>query len=169
MRGTASVELLLAAKEIVVCCGPGGVGKTTVAAALAVMTAVRHGGKVLVLTVDPARRLADALGVESVGDKETQVPTEAFSRAGVTPRGELWDAMLEPKQSWDNLVVRHAPDHRTAQRILDNKLYENVSGRFVESHEYIAIEQLYQVHADGTYDLIVVDTPPPRNAVDFVD
>ncbi|MDP8976006.1 MAG: AAA family ATPase [Actinomycetota bacterium] len=167
--GSGSVETLLAAKEILITCGAGGVGKTTVAAALATMAAVRHGGRVLVLTIDPARRLADALGLEAFGDKETQVRAEAFREAGVTPRGELWAAMLDTKQSWDDLVRRHAPNRRTADRILANKLYDNITGRFVQSHEYIAMERLYQLHRDGKYDLIVVDTPPTRNALDFVE
>ncbi|MDQ3641513.1 MAG: AAA family ATPase, partial [Actinomycetota bacterium] len=167
--GSGSVESLLAAKEILITCGAGGVGKTTVAAALATMAAVRHGGKVLVLTIDPARRLADALGLDGFGDKEKQVSPEAFRAAGVMPRGELWAAMLDTKQSWDDLVRRHAPNRRTADRILSNQLYENVTGRFVQSHEYIAMERLYQLHRDGNYDLIVVDTPPTRNALDFVE
>jgi anion-transporting ArsA/GET3 family ATPase len=145
------------------------VGKTTTAAAAAAMAATRQGGKVLVLTVDPAKRLANALGLEGFGNTETQVPTEAFADAGVTPRGELWAAMLDTKQSWDNLVQRHAPDKETAQRILENPLYQNVSGRFVQSHEYIAMERLYEIHCEGKYDLIVVDTPPTRNAIDFLE
>ncbi len=150
-------------------CGSGGVGKTTTAAALAAMAVVRQGGKVLVLTVDPARRLADALGVKGLGNEERQVPRQLFERAGASPRGELWAAMLDTKQSWDDLVVRHAPDQRTAQQILDNKLYENITGEFVHSHEYIAMERLYQLHHGGNYDLIVVDTPPTRNALDFFE
>ena len=165
----ATLEQLLAAKEIVVSCGSGGVGKTTTAAALASMAATRHGGKVLVLTVDPARRLANALGLEGFGNEAKQVPAEAFAGAGVECRGELWAAMLDTKQSWDALVRRHAPDEATATRILDNKLYENITGRFVQSHEYIAMERLYELHAEGTYDLIVVDTPPTRNALDFLE
>src|SRR3954469_1192649 len=103
-----SLEHLLAAKEIAISCGSGGVGKTTTAAAAAAMAATRHGGKVLVLTVDPAKRLANALGLEGFGNVEKQVPVEAFADAGVTPRGELWAAMLDTKQSWDDLVMRHA-------------------------------------------------------------
>jgi len=164
-----TLEQLLAAKEIVVSCGSGGVGKTTTAAALAAMAASRHGGRVLVLTVDPARRLANALGLEGFGNVAKQVPPEEFAKAGVECRGELWAAMLDTKQSWDALVNRHAPDAGTAQRILDNKLYDNISGRFVQSHEYIAMERLYELHCEGTYDLIVVDTPPTRNALDFLE
>ena len=150
-------------------CGSGGVGKTTTAAAAAAMAAVHHGGKVLVLTVDPARRLANALGLETFGNVETQVPLEAFAEAGVEPRGELWAAMLDTKQSWDDLVRRHAPDAATRDAILANPLYKNITGRFVQSHDYIAMERLYEIHASGTYDLIVVDTPPTRNAIDFLE
>src|SRR6516165_1837680 len=113
-----SLDSLVAAKEIVIACGSGGVGKTTTAAAAAAMAAVRQGGKVLVLTVDPAKRLADALGVGPFGNVATRVPDEAFAGAGVKPRGQLWAAMLDTKQSWDSLVRRHAPDPGTAGRIL---------------------------------------------------
>jgi len=164
-----TLEQLLAAKEIVICCGSGGVGKTTTAASAAAMAATSLGGKVLVLTVDPARRLANALGLEGFGNTEKPVPAEAFKQAGVDMRGELWAAMLDTKQSWDALVLRHAPDEITARRILENPLYQNVSGRFVQSHEYIAMERLYEIHSAGTYDLIVVDTPPTRNAIDFLE
>ena len=164
-----SVDQLLAAKEIAVSCGSGGVGKTTVAAAAAAMAALRHGGKVLVLTVDPARRLADALGLSGIGNEERPVPADAFRAAGMTPRGEMWAAMLDTKQSWDALVRRHAPDTATAEKILGNPLYRNISGRFVQSHDYIAMERLYELHTEGRYDLIVVDTPPTRNAIDFLE
>ncbi|HSS11262.1 MAG TPA: ArsA-related P-loop ATPase [Acidimicrobiales bacterium] len=166
----ASLEALLAAKEIVIFCGSGGVGKTTAAAAAAVMAAVKQGGKVLVLTVDPAKRLADALGIERLGNVESAVSSDLFLNAGwAEPRGELWAAMLDTKQSWDDLVWRHAPDRDTAARILDNPLYQNISSRFVQSHEYIAMERLYELHSEGNYDLIIVDTPPTRNALDFIE
>jgi anion-transporting ArsA/GET3 family ATPase len=164
-----TLEQLLAAKEIVVSCGSGGVGKTTTAASLAAMAATHLGGKVLVLTVDPARRLANAMGLELFGNTETRVPPEAFAAAGVEPRGELWAAMLDTKASWDELVGRHAPDQATRDAILANPLYRNITGKFVQSHDYIAMERLYELHSSGTYDLIVVDTPPTRNALDFLD
>ncbi len=167
--GSGSLDSLLAAKEIVIACGPGGVGKTTTAAAAAVMATLRHGGKVLVLTVDPAKRLANALGLEGIGNEERRVPDEAFRASGLKPRGELWAAMLDTKKSWDALIRRHAPDEQTRDEILANPLYENISGRFVQSHDYIAMERLYEIHAEGDYDLIVVDTPPTRNALDFLD
>jgi anion-transporting ArsA/GET3 family ATPase len=164
-----TLQQLLAAKEIVISCGSGGVGKTTTAAALGAMAAAHLGGKVLVLTVDPARRLANALGLERFGNAETRVDDEAFRAAGVEPRGELWAAMLDTKQSWDDLIHRHAPDDATREAILSNSIYANISGRFVQSHDYIAMERLYDIHTSGRYDLIVVDTPPTRHAIDFLD
>lgn len=164
-----TLQQLLSAKEIVISCGSGGVGKTTTAAALGAMAAAHLGGKVLVLTVDPARRLANALGLERFGNTETRVPDEAFAAAGVEPRGELWAAMLDTKQSWDDLIERHAPDEKVRRAILTNSIYANISGRFVQSHDYIAMERLYEIHTSGRYDLIVVDTPPTRNAIDFLD
>ena len=166
---SGSLEQLLAAKEIAICCGAGGVGKTTTAAAAAAMAAVSLGGKVLVLTVDPARRLADALGMEELGNTEVRVPDSVMKAAGVEPRGELWAAMLDAKQSWDELVRRHAPNPATVRRILENPLYENISGRFAAGNEYIAMERLYEIHRTGVYDLIVVDTPPTRHALDFLE
>src|SRR5690606_16343537 len=136
-----SIEQLLAAKEIVICCGSGGVGKTTTAAALAASAVVHQGGKVLVLTVDPATRLAIALGLERFGNTETRVDAEAFAAAGAEPRGELWAAMLDTKLSWDDLVRRHAPDDATREAILANPLYNNITGKFVQSHDYIAMER----------------------------
>jgi len=176
--GSSAVTLdgLVASKEIVIACGPGGVGKTTIAAATAAMAALRHGGRVLVVTVDPARRLADALGLSGpegrgLGNTELRIPDEAFagSAAHGRPRGELWAAMLDTKESWDSLVRRYAPDVPTRERILANPLYRNITGRFVQSHDYIAMERLYDLHAQGAYDLIVVDTAPTRNAIDFLD
>ena len=164
-----TVGQLLAAKDIVIACGPGGVGKTTTAASLAATAVVEQGGRVLVLTVDPARRLADALGLKGIGNDEVRIPDDVFTEAGAHPRGELWAAMLDTKQSWDDLIRTHAPDEATREQILANPLYQNISGRFVQSHDYIAMERLYEIHSEGKYDLIVVDTPPTRNALDFLD
>jgi anion-transporting ArsA/GET3 family ATPase len=162
---TPSLAALLAAREVVVFCGSGGVGKTSVAAASALTAAARLGGKVLVLTIDPAKRLADALGLEAFGNVARRVPLDDVAE----PRGELWAAMLDTKRSWDELVLRHAPDEATAYRILDNRMYHNVTSRFVQSHDYIAMERLYEIHAGGDYDLIIIDTPPTRNAIDFLE
>ena len=167
--GIDGLDRLLAAKSIAIFCGPGGVGKTSVAAASAALAASRLGGKVLVVTVDPARRLADALGLSALGNLERPVPPERLKAAGLEIRDGLWAAMLDTKQSWDDLVLRHARDEETAYRILENRLYHNITARFVQSHDYIAMERLHEIHAEGGYDLIVVDTPPTRNALDFLE
>ncbi len=167
--GPRTLEQLCAAKEIVVSTGSGGVGKTTTAAAIGAAAAMNLGVKVLVLTVDPARRLASALGLERFGNVETRVPDSAFKDLGLAPEGELWVAMLDTKQSWDDLINLHAPDAETREAILDNPLYQNITGKFVQSHDYVAMERLYEIHNSGRYDLIVVDTPPTRNAIDFLN
>ena len=167
--GRDDLTALLASKEMVLVCGSGGVGKTTTAAAMAVAAAVEIGGRVLVLTVDPARRLADALGVGALGNTATRVPDSAFAAVGMEPRGELWAAMLDTKAGWDELIRRHAPDARTRDAVLANPLYQNITARFVHSHDYLAMERLHELHASGEYDLIVVDTPPSRNALDVLD
>ena len=166
---TSSVRGLTETREIILCCGPGGVGKTTIAASVAMLAAISSPGRVLVLTIDPARRLADALGLKGIANDVTRIDDATLAAAGATPRGELHCAMLDMKQSWDDLIVRHAPDDRTASRILSNPLYQNITGRFVQSHDYIAMERLLELHATGEWDLIVVDTPPTRNALDFLD
>jgi len=145
---------------IVVTCGPGGIGKTTSAAAIAAALAAESSKRVLVLTVDPARRLADALGVEGIGNEPVDV---------VTSSGHLSVAMLDPQSSWDALIRRQAPDTETAERILRNVLYQNITRRFVQSHDYIAMERLFELVSMNCWDVIVVDTPPTRNALDFLD
>jgi anion-transporting ArsA/GET3 family ATPase len=153
----------------VLVCGSGGVGKTTTAAAMGVAAATHTSGRVLVLTVDPARRLADALGVGALGNEATRVPNKAFRAAGVDPRGEMWAAMLDTKAGWDELIRRHAPDARVRDSVLANPLYQNITSRFAHSHDYLAMERLYELHSSGEYDLIIVDTPPSRNAIAFLD
>ncbi len=167
--GGAGIADLLASKEMVIVCGSGGVGKTTIAASLAAEAAVHVGGRVLVLTVDPARRLANALGLKAFGNAETQITLESFTGAGVKPRGELWAAMLDTKAGWDELICRHAPDATLRETVLANPLYQNITGRFVQSHDYIAMERLHEIHATGLYDLVIIDTPPSRNALDILD
>ena len=168
MTAPPGIDALLATKEMVLVCGSGGVGKTTTAAALGLQAATELGGRVLVLTVDPARRLADALGLGAagVGNAEVRVPN---NRLPTKPRGELWMAMLDTKASWDELVTRHAPDDATRTAILANPLYRNITSRFVHSHDYIAMERLHELHASGRYDLVIVDTPPSRHALDILD
>ena len=114
------LDALLASKEMILVTGSGGVGKTTIAAALGLSAVVNQGGKVLVLTVDPARRLADALGVGALGNRATKVPAAAFAAAGVEPMGELWAAMLDTKAGWDELIRRHAPNAEVRDSVLSN-------------------------------------------------
>jgi anion-transporting ArsA/GET3 family ATPase len=149
--------------------GSGGVGKTTIAAALGIAAAQRHKGKVLVLTVDPARRLASALGLEEVGNAPVRIDPDAFAADGVKVRGEVWVAMLDTKAGWDELIRRHAPDVEVRDAVLTNPLYQNITSRFIHSHEYLAMEQLHDLHATGEFDLVIVDTPPSRNALSILD
>jgi anion-transporting ArsA/GET3 family ATPase len=169
MPGRPDLAALLAAKEMVLVVGSGGVGKTTIAAAMAASAAAEIGGRVLVLTVDPARRLADALGVGHLGNDATRVADDVFVDIGVEPQGELWAAMLDTKAGWDELIERHAPDARLRDSVLANPLYQNITSRFVHSHDYLAMERLHELHSSGEWDLIVVDTPPSRNALAFLD
>jgi anion-transporting ArsA/GET3 family ATPase len=152
-------------ERVLITCGSGGVGKTTTAAAIAAGIAHDRGQRVLVLTIDPAKRLATALGMESVGNRESQVALPKSAK----PNAELWVAMLDTSASWDELVRRHAPDETTRDRILANPLYRNITQRFVQSHDYIAMERLHELYTSDRYDLIVVDTPPSRHAIDFLD
>ena len=155
---------LVGTSSLVVVCGSGGVGKTTMAAAIGTALAVERDARVLVLTVDPARRLADALGLTGIGNDAVQV--DVASHGG---RGSLHVAMIDTKVSWDALIARHAPTPEVRDRVLANPLYRNLTERFVHSHDYIAMERLYAEHTSGDYDLIVVDTPPSRNALDVLD
>jgi len=140
------------------------VGKTTMAAAIGTALAVERDARVLVLTVDPARRLADALGLTGIGNEAVAVDVAAHGG-----RGSLHVAMIDTKVSWDALIARHAPTPDVRDRVLANPLYRNLTERFVHSHDYIAMERLYAEHTSGDYDLIVVDTPPSRNALDVLD
>ena len=164
-----SVERVLSGTSVCVCVGSGGVGKTTTSAAIAAGMAAR-GRKVAVVTIDPARRLADALGLEELGNTETRVDPALFQAAGVDPRGgELWATMLDAKATFDDVVARHAPDEAARDRILGNRIYGQISGALAGSQEYMAMERLYELHEEGSYDLLVLDTPPSRNALDFLD
>jgi len=155
---------LVGTSSLVVVCGSGGVGKTTMAAAIGTALAVERDARVLVLTVDPARRLADALGLTGIGNEAVAVDVAAHGG-----RGSLHVAMIDTKVSWDALIARHAPTPDVRDRVLANPLYRNLTERFVHSHDYIAMERLYAEHTSGDYDLIVVDTPPSRNALDVLD
>ncbi len=165
----AGVADLLEGKRICVCAGSGGVGKTTTSAAIAAGMAAR-GKKVAVLTIDPAKRLADSLGLPELGNTERQVDPALFASADVdTNGGELWAMMLDAKQTFDEVVREHAPDDETRERILSNRIYQQLSSALAGSQEYMAMEKLYEIHAEGRYDLLVLDTPPSRNALDFLE
>ncbi len=155
--------------EVVICCGSGGVGKTTVSAALAAAMARTAGRRVLVLTVDPARRLHAALGIHPGGPDPVIVPAAKLRRAGIPVRGQLSAAMLDQKSAWDRMVERYAPDRRTARRIFASRFYQGISDAFAGSQEYIAMESLYELHEAGEYDCVVVDTPPSRSTLDLLE
>jgi anion-transporting ArsA/GET3 family ATPase len=160
---------LLEGKRVVICAGSGGVGKTTTSAAIAAGMAAR-GKKVAVLTIDPAKRLADSLGLPELGNEERQVDPALFETAGIgTEGGELWAMMLDPKATFDEVVRRHAPDAETRDRILSNRIYQQLSAALAGSQEYMAMEKLFEIWAEDRYDLLVLDTPPSRNALDFLD
>jgi anion-transporting ArsA/GET3 family ATPase len=163
------VAELLAGKRICVCAGSGGVGKTTTSAAIAVGMAAR-GKRVAVLTIDPAKRLADSLGLPELGNTERRVEASLLRDAGIeTADGELWAMMLDAKATFDEVVRQHAPDPETRERILANRIYQQLSAALAGSQEYMAMEKLFEIHAEGRYDLLVLDTPPTRNALDFLD
>ena len=155
-----AVDDLLADRSVIVVVGQGGVGKTTVAAAIGVRAAQAHGRRVLVVTVDPARRLADALGVNGLPGEAVLVPVGEGN-------GRLWVLMVEMSRAWDDLVRQTAPDPMTAEELLGNGLYRSLTTRFVASHDYVALDHLCLLEDHGPYDLIVVDTPPGEHAADM--
>jgi len=163
-----AIDEILAGKEICVCAGSGGVGKTTTSAAIATGMAAR-GLKVCVLTIDPAKRLADSLGLKELGNEAKRVDPALFERHGIEMQGELWAMMLDAKATFDELVARQAPDEESRDRVLDNRIYQQISGALAGSQEYMAMEKLYELHSEGQFDLLVLDTPPTRNALDFLD
>jgi anion-transporting ArsA/GET3 family ATPase len=148
--------------RVIVCCGSGGVGKTTIAAALALRAAER-GRQTVVLTIDPARRLAQALGLRELGNYPKKVQVEGFE-----PKGELWAMMLDMRRTFDDMVRAHAGPER-AEQLLANPFYQTISTSFSGTQEYMAMEKLGQLAATGDWDLIIVDTPPSRSALDFLD
>ncbi len=156
------VDAMLAGEKIIVCCGSGGVGKTTIAAALA-LRAAEQGRQVVVLTIDPARRLAQSMGLTELDN----IPREV---AGVdrSAGGRLDAMMLDMKRTFDEIVLAHATPER-ARQLLDNPFYQSLSSSFAGTQEYMAMEKLGQLDATGDWDLIVVDTPPTRSALDFLD
>jgi anion-transporting ArsA/GET3 family ATPase len=166
--GPSSLSALLDSRRVILCVGCGGVGKTTVAAALG-LAAARRGKRVLTLTIDPAKRLANSLGLEGMTSDEQQVDPQVLERAGVTGNGSLTVMMLDTKRTFDDLVRRFASSDEARRRILDNRLYKYVSTNLAGTQDYMAMEKLLAMKEDPRFDIVVLDTPPTRNALDFLD
>jgi anion-transporting ArsA/GET3 family ATPase len=154
-------------KRVLVCVGAGGVGKTTTSAALALGLAMR-GQKVAVVTIDPAKRLASALGLKELFGEPRRIEPATFVAQDVEIEGELWAMMLDAKRTFDEIVVRLAHDERAREEILANPIYRELSTAVAGSHELSAIAKLYELHEEHDFDVIVLDTPPSRNALDFL-
>ncbi len=163
----ATLERALAGRRILVACGSGGVGKTTTAAALA-LRAARSGRRVLVCTIDPSRRLATSLGLNQLSGRPRAID---LSRLAPPPArgGALWAMVLDVKSTFDALVARYTPDAAARERILGNRFYRHVSAALAGSHEYMAMEKLLELSGDERWDLVVLDTPPTRHALDFLE
>lgn len=163
-----NVAELLKGKRICICAGSGGVGKTTASAAIAMGMAAR-GLKVAVVTIDPAKRLATSLGLEELGNEPRLVDPARFAGHGIEMEGELWAMMLDAKRTFDDLIERLSPDEKTRDDVLGNRIYQELSNAVAGSQEFTAIAKLYELDASGEWDLLVLDTPPSRNALDFLD
>jgi anion-transporting ArsA/GET3 family ATPase len=158
---------LIASHQIIVCVGSGGVGKTTTAASLALWGALQ-GRHTAVVTIDPARRLADCLGIDTLRQREVLLPAERFAPYHIAPSGTLTALMIDQQGAWDATITRYAPTEEIRDRILANRFYQGLSRTFAGSHEYMALETLAGMVQRGTYDLIVVDTPPMQQSLDFL-
>ncbi len=163
MTSPGGFEQAVDSARVVICCGSGGVGKTTTAAAIGLQLA-RSGARVVVITIDPAKRLADALGL-AAGLSNTPTRLDV----GIEGSGELWACMLDTTATFDDLVRAEAASSEQADAILANRFYRNIAGGLSGTDEYMAAEKLHQLHADDRFDVIVVDTPPSRHALDFLD
>ncbi len=155
-------------RRVVVCVGTGGVGKTTTSAAIG-MAASRAGLRTLVMTIDPARRLANAMGLPEFGNVEREIPADLIASHGVELTAPLWAMMPDTKRTFDSLIEQVAPDRERQQKIFQNRLYQEFSTALHGTLEFAAVEKLYEVFVDQRYDLIVLDTPPSRNAIDFFE
>ncbi|MBJ6759405.1 ArsA family ATPase [Myxococcaceae bacterium JPH2] len=164
---TTALRPALASKRVLICVGSGGVGKTTVAATLALRAAV-EGRSSLVCTIDPAKRLANSLGLNALGNAEAEVPASVLEPMGVRPKASLHAMMLDMKATWDDLITRVAPPEQR-ERILANRFYQSLSTALAGSQEYIAMEKVWELRRRDDYELIVLDTPPTAHAMDFLD
>jgi anion-transporting ArsA/GET3 family ATPase len=163
-----SVSELLGSRRVCVCSGSGGVGKTTTSAAIALGMAAQ-GAKVAVITIDPARRLANALGLQELANEPRRVDAAGLERAGIPMRGELWAMMLDPKRTFDELIERVAPTPERAEEIKRNRIYRELSSAVSGSQEFTAVAKLHELACAGNFDLLVLDTPPSRHALDFFE
>jgi anion-transporting ArsA/GET3 family ATPase len=168
VRKQGGLSSRLRGKRVLICVGAGGVGKTTTSAALALGLAAR-GQKIAVVTIDPAKRLASALGLEELSGEPRRIGPEVFAAQGVEMRGELWAMMLDAKRTLDEIVARLAADEHAREEILSNPVYRELSTAVAGSHELSAIAKLYELHEEHDFDAIVLDTPPSRNALDFLN
>jgi anion-transporting ArsA/GET3 family ATPase len=159
---------LLDTRRVILCVGCGGVGKTTTTAALG-LAAARRGKRVLCLTIDPARRLSQSLGLSEMTTEAQRVRPEVFAAVGIEVPGAMTVMMLDTKSTFDNLIATLAPTPEKRDEILNNVLYKYISTSLAGTQEYMAMEKLYAVRSDPAYDLIVLDTPPTQNALDFLD
>jgi len=159
---------LVESRRVLVCAGAGGVGKTTVAAALA-LGAARRGKRVLCLTIDPAKRLADSLGLGGMRGEAQAIDRAVLTRLGIPEQGTLTVSMLDTKRTFDDIVARHAPDEVVRERILGNRFYQYVSTQLAGTQSYMAMEKVLAVLQDPTFELVVLDTPPTSDALDFLD
>lgn len=158
------ISKILKDYRLVVCCGPGGVGKTTTAAALGLRAALM-GRKVIVLTIDPARRLANSLGLEALSNEPQHIQLQEQAAEG----GELWAMMLDQKQTLDDLVKKNAPDPGAFDRAQNNNIYRLLSSTLHGMQEYMALDKLHDLYTGGYFDLVILDTPPTKNALEFLE
>ena len=163
-----SLTELLETRRVLIAVGAGGVGKTTTAAALGV-AAARMGRRVLCLTIDPAKRLAQSLGLQEMTTDAMDVDPARFAAAGIPLKGKLTVAMVDTKRTFDSLVQRYSSTPEKAAKLLSNKLYKYVSTSLAGTQEYMAMEKLIEVQRSPDYDLVILDTPPTANALDFLD
>jgi len=163
-----SLSSLVESRRVLVTVGAGGVGKTTTAAALGV-AAARRGKRVLCLTIDPAKRLAESLGIAEMTSEAVTVDKARFEAVGVSVSGSLTAMMLDTKRTFDELVLKYSSSKEKAEKLLGNKLYQYVSTSLAGTQEYMAMEKLVAVKDDPRYDIVILDTPPTANALDFLD
>lgn len=162
---SSNLNEIILTKRVILLCGSGGVGKTTTAAALALRGAI-EGKKTIVVTIDPAKRLANSLGLKELGNEPKRID---LSKIPHSEDAQLWGMMLDTKRTFDELIEKYAPDKETYEKIISNNIYKHLSSTLAGSQEYMAMEKLYELYQEKKYDLIIVDTPPSKHALDFLD